>query len=496
MCNKFFWVQVILIIGFAAELSPGAVSYLNNGVITIGVDDSKGGTITFLKDNSDGRDIVNDYDLGREIQQSYYSGPDDYDPYGNQHPSYDPWPWNPVAAGDVYNNASTVEKLTNDGNTIYVRSVPKQWALNNVDTECTFEKWITLEDNVVIMRCRLNDNRADTTFYSARHQELPAVYTNSDFQNLYSYTGNNPFTGDSVSYIPNPSGDAPPWAHFKITENWAALVDSSNWGLGIYTPGVYSCNGGYHDSWYNPADTGHMAPVRSEHIDHNIIYEFECYLIVDDLTGIRNWVYQHRPNPLPDYNFRNDRRGWYHTTTDDTGFPWPGYWRVNLDTSDPYVTGPLDHWDAADVPTIYVRARYSTAGSSSALIFFSIASSPGFVGGRSASFTVIRDGQYHTYAVNMSSHIDYSGMIQQIRFDPVPNGSVGQYVDIDYISAYPIPGDYDRDEDIDMVDFNTLAGNWLKKRPPEFIGDLTGDHIIDFYDVSVFLENWLQGTGP
>jgi hypothetical protein len=423
-------VLIVLMIHLAVGSPCAALSYLDNGVITIGVDDTKGGTITYLIDNSDGRDIVNEWDPGREIQQSYYSGPMDYDPYDNVHPAWDPWPWNPIGCGDVYYNTSTVEELTNDGDTLYVRSVPKQWALNNVDGECTFEKWITLEDNVAVLRCRLSNSRSDTTFYAARDQELPAVYTNTAFRYLYSYTGDAPFTGDTISYVPNPSGNAPPWASFRISENWAALVDGNDWGLGVYHPGVYRCNGGFCDTPVSAADCGHISPVQKEHIDHNVIYEYRVYLIVDDLDGIRNWVYQHHDDPLPDYDFSSDRQGWYVLNTDDAGFPWPGYWRVNLDAADPCLVGPWGLWDAADAPTIYIHARYDVTSASPARVFFSP-----FGPDDTVTFDIIADGQYHTYAVDLTSNPNYSGMIERIRFDPVANGSPGDVVEIASISA-------------------------------------------------------------
>jgi len=498
MNSKLFFTLIVLTIIFTTRPSQAASTYLDNGTITIGVDLNKGGTITYLRDNSDGQDMVNDYDPGREIQQSYYCGPTPYDPYGNQHPSWSNWSWNPVAAGDCYWNWSTLLNWSNDGQTIYTETRPKQWALNNVDTECTMEQWITLDGNIVTVRCRLNNQRTDLTFYGGYPQELPAVYTNYPFRYLYSYTGDTPFTGDSISYIPDPCGfgNAPPWATFYATESWSAMVDDNSgngFGLGVYHPGMHTFNGGYHGSGGSNR-TGHMSPVKREHLDYNIVYEHEYYLIIDDLTGIRNWIYQHRPDQRPNYVFRQNRQSWLHISTTDNGWPVNDYWRVNLNMADPYVVGPYGYWDAADVPIIYIRARYNLfTASPLAQLFYLPADDPTYVG-HAVSFNIISDGQYHTYAVDMSSQVDYSGKIQQIRFDPIPGGVAGEYVDIEFISAYPIPGDFDRDNDIDLADFAALAANWLEVLPAEFIGDLTGDRAVGIEDVSILLENWLEGS--
>jgi len=62
---------------------------------------------------------------------------------------------------------------------IYIKSRPMQWPLANVPGDCTFESWYSLEDNVVRVRCRLNNERDDKTQYGGRAQELPAVYSNA-----------------------------------------------------------------------------------------------------------------------------------------------------------------------------------------------------------------------------------------------------------------------------------------------------------------------------
>ena len=291
--KQYLPAALLVIAGLCAGCPTPEMSYLNNGVIQIGVDLQKGGTITFLADAGQlDVNLINSADLGREIQQSYYSGPQ---PYGDPHPSWPNWAWNPIGAGDCYGNPSEVLEHTNDGTTLYVRSIPMQWALDNVPGECTFEKWIVLDRNVARVHFRLNNNRSDTTTYSAMHQELPAVYTTDRFHRLFTYTGGAPFTWEPIEQIDN---HGPPWAYFQGTEKWAALVQDNGWGLGVYNPGAEQFVGGFHGTPGSgdplASSCGYIAPLRTEVITHDIVYDYTCHFILGYLDDIRAYVYQQR----------------------------------------------------------------------------------------------------------------------------------------------------------------------------------------------------------
>jgi hypothetical protein len=417
--------------------ADAVMSYLDNGTVKVGIDTNRGATINYLSASGSTRNVINYADLGREVQQSYYSGPVPF--MGGSWNGSD-WCWNPVAAGDAYNNRSTVLTYTNDGTTIYTKIIPKQWALNNVDSECTMETWITLSSNVVHVQCQLVVDRADTTWYGETHQELPAVYTTADIYRQFAYTGSSPFTSGGLTQINN---SGPPWVYINATENWIANVDGTDWGLGVYNPKAqYTVMGFYgtHDTSPpgNPSSssTGYIAPIVSEILDHNITYRYDFYLILGSLTNIRSYVYSHQPDKLPNYVFEEDRQGWsYKSGLYDTGFPINGYVRVLTVSSDPYMLGPETLWQASAAPRVYVRARYNTTNTS-AKFYWSKFSSPGFTDANSKSFTIISDGQFHTYEVDLSSDSDYSGAIKQLRFDPVSSGGSGQYVDIASITSY------------------------------------------------------------
>ena len=193
MCNRVS-IWVLLTLGFAGaahsasgsavrsfmDVVPSAavpspqISYLDNGIISIGVDLNMGGCITYVADSKTKENVVNSHDTGREIQQSYFGGPQ---PFGAPHPAWANWPWNPIGCGDAYGNRAKTLDHMNDGKSIYVKTLPMQFALNNVPCECTFETWIQLVGNAARVKNRLNNHRADRTQYPATGQELPAVYT-------------------------------------------------------------------------------------------------------------------------------------------------------------------------------------------------------------------------------------------------------------------------------------------------------------------------------
>ncbi len=283
-----------LVFALAGCEKPKKMSYIDNGVVRVGVDLNMGGVITYLADyGHQDINLVNSSDQGREIQPSYYSGPQ---PYGNPHPGWPDWPWNPIGAGDCYGNRSEVLEKFNDGTMIYVKSIPLQWALDNVPCECVVEQWIELDGNAVQVHYKLTNNRADHTDYGARHQELPAVYTTDRFHRIFTYNGGSPFMNRPVEEIAN---SGPPWAYFSATEKWAALVQDNGWGLGVYNPDAQQFVGGFHGTpgSGDPAgsSTGYLSPLRTENIRWNTVYEYDVFLILGYVADIRAWVYENRP---------------------------------------------------------------------------------------------------------------------------------------------------------------------------------------------------------
>lgn len=414
--------------------------FLANEQLKVGVDLKRGGSIGFLADVKRGDNVVNVHDLGRWIGQSYYSGPK---PFGNPHPDWKAWPWNPVSAGDVYSTPSQLLESTNDGRALYVKSIPMQWALQAVPSECTFETWITLSDRAVHVRNRLTNSRSDQQQYPALDQELPAVYTIGKLYRVISYVGDQPFTNAPLTEVRQPPAreGQPQWATWHATEHWSALVDDHDWGLGVIHPGVIRFIGGVYGkpNIGGPTDdsTGYVAPVRQEILDHQIVYEYRYTLVLDSLDNIRQAAVRQRPpSALPDYRFHADRQHWWFINTCDQGYPIRERLRLQLDQDDPQLYSPEGCWPAAEVPTLYVRAAFRTTNRTAEL-FWETTDQAGFPAEQSLKFDIIPDGQLRTYAIPLSKSPAYRGTIRRLRFDPVETAKPGETLELEWISHRP-----------------------------------------------------------
>ena len=440
---------LLLLPPVARSQSAPQFSTISNGTITVGVDVNGGGSIGYLSPAGTNGNILNIHDFGRYVGQSYYSGPQ---PFGNPTSAYPNWPWNPVSAGDFFGNPSQIVGFQNDGSTIYVKSIPKQWALNNVASECTFETWITLQNNAVSVTNRLTNSRSDVNQYQAYSQEMPATYTCGRLFQLFSYTGNQPFTNDALTQVQNPPTS---WAKYLATEEWSALVDSTGWGLGVFHPGEQRFAGGFMANGGQPGTgsptdpaTGYMGPLGHEILDHNIAYTYQYYLILGNLSDIRSFVYSHHQQVLPNYFFASDRQRFYYNFASDSGWPIQGHLHVNLGQGNAQVMSPTTAWQAQLAPQLFINAAYHLSTGNTpivgqvALKYWGNAqfSQP-------VQFSVIPDGQYHIYQVNLNGQ----GLVTDLQFIPVANTVPGpsDSVDIASISmqgsappppAPPLPG--------------------------------------------------------
>ncbi len=287
------------------------------------------------------------------MQQSYRSGPDNL---GGPNDS-----WNANAAGDGYGHPSPVLEHANDGKTIYTKTKPLLWGnLNNVSCECVTEQWIRLDGNSVQVHNRLTNNRSDHTQYPSHGAELPAAYTNGTSWRLITYNGSVPYTNAPLTELP-PHLPGPDWSSFSATEHWAALVNDSGFGLGVFNPAVTSFLGGFAGDLVDvggPSDdpTGYIAPVDGEIIDWNIVYEYDYALVLGTLDEIRAYAVAHRPDGRPDYRFVRDRQHFGLFNATDAGWPVSGALHVNVDQIDPQVVGPEQGWQASEVPYLYITA--------------------------------------------------------------------------------------------------------------------------------------------
>ena len=403
---------------------PQRMAYLENDHVKVGVDLNLGGAITYLSDKKHNINMINSWDWGRQIQMSFYSGPNPYT-LPNKKPAkvWAKLGWNPIQVGDHFGNPAKLITHRVTPKEIYIKSRPKLWPMNNVPARCTFEIWLKLQGPAVIVKCRLNNAREDKKLYSARHQELPAVYTNAPYYRLYSYTGNKPYTNDVPTLIHGEKKPLTPWTHWYATEKWAALVNDQGYGVGLYQPAAHHYLGGFggQPGPGGPKDvhTGYFAPLRSEFLDHNIQYTYNYHLLVGNLKSIRQYVYQQVPKLTPPiFTFTKDRQGFFSKNARDAGWPIQNHYEVHFDLrDDPWIESPDSLWHAKDAPVVVIHAAIKTKQSDSQVMFQK--HNDKTFAGHVVGFKVIGDGKFRKYKVNLNHHPNYDGLLKKLRIDPV-----------------------------------------------------------------------------
>lgn len=438
--SKVCWLWIACVVGSgepnaAERRTYGPMSYLDNGVIRVGADLGLGGAITYVGPSGGGPEdnMVNNFDLGRQIQTSYFSGPVPFTVAGQRPAKH--WEhigWNPIQSGDDFGNGSTTIEVQNDGKSIHVRCVPLQWPLNNVPGECIFESRITLEQNRIHVTAGIDNRRIETTQFPGRHQELPAIYLKAGYHRLMSYRGVRPFADEPAEHITNEQIPQVKWSYWQGTENWAALVNDQDFGLGIWSPERLSFVGGFsgapNQGGVFDRSTGYVASYSTEIIDHNIQHRFAYVLIVGKLDDIRGYVRDHSVRGrVPEYVFANDRQGWHYVDAKDAGWPIQQELVVDLNSRDPSLVGPAAFWSSKEAPTLFIRAAYS-GRPARAQVYWKRFGDKDFSFQQQLTFDLVPDGKYRTYSVRLSTHPQYQGPMVGLRFDPQSNGQPGDVI--------------------------------------------------------------------
>jgi hypothetical protein len=348
------------------------IQLVENAHIRVGITRKWGGAITHVSIPG-GPNIINSHDLGRQIQQSYYSGPPNYQKAGKEKSkAWSTFPWNPIQTGDAYRNGSQVVDVRISGNSLYVKTIPMLWPMNNDPGECTMETWITLSKTspAFTYKARLTNQRSDKTQYKGGAQEVPAVYVNGPYHHLMMYTGDKPFTGDALRELRNDHREDWPWVNSLPTEGWAALVNDAGTGIGVIVPSPIEFHGGFSGKrgigGETDGSTGYMSPIASEVLDHNVVFDYRADFVVGNVSEIRAAAEKHRPRGLPAWDFSERRSGWIYESGSDAGFPLKG--RGLGGTPEPgletlRILGPYAIWQASAAKRVRLQISAKAAGS-------------------------------------------------------------------------------------------------------------------------------------
>lgn len=402
--------------------ATNSMSYLDNGEIRIGMELTKGGAVTYLSSKDHPDNIINSADLGRQIQMSHYSFPVPFEPNGKKpHKAWTGIGWNPIQTGDHFGNPSVVEECRNDGKELYIRCIPMHWPLDNEPGECRYETWTTLDGPVVHMRFRMTNLRPDKTQYAARMQELPAVYTISTLDRVITYAGDKPFTGDALKHIENDWHKPWPWTSFIATEGWAAMVNSNDWGLGIFKDDGSEFHGGLHGE-AGCADpmgwpTTYLAPIHAEMIDHNIVYDYHTEFMVGQLADMRRYFNSIATKTPPVWRFEKDRQHWSVEGGIDQGYPLDGAWRIKAKGGAFTLRSSTCRWMAADVTRVTLDVSWRGA-SGPWRVYWRTADDRKISNERSVAFDLVGDGVQRTVTVALGQDLDYRRVIIGLEVKP------------------------------------------------------------------------------
>lgn len=414
-----------LILQASALAAPPAhepkMSWLDNGVIRLGVDLELGGAITWLSRAGEQANLINSHDWGRQVQMSFYGGPVPYS-VGEKEPRAD-WAglgWNPIQSGDTYGHRSKVLEQRNDGGQIYVKCIPMQWPLDEVPAECAMESWLELDGSVVRAKGRLVNARADKTIYSVHLQELPAVYTNAPWHRIFTYSGAHPFSGEAAREID--AKPPPAWSRWTTTENWSALLDDAGWGLGVWNPGAFEFGGGFNGrpgrGGARDPECGYLAPNRAEILDHDIDYSFRYELILGTLEQIRARVYANsRQAAATEWDFTKGRQSWLCRNATDSGWRAEEAFEVKWTAADPSLESPLFFRRTEEAGTLVIEVAFSTS-EKQARLYWSTLEEPGMDEAHSLPFPIQGDGIMRTYTVKLNASPLYRGGLMKLRLDP------------------------------------------------------------------------------
>lgn len=264
--------------------------FIENDKVKVGIDRSKGASITWLSWKAYPANTVNIHDPGRLIQQSYYAGRSLNRQEDGQSKDWSPWSWNPIQGGGVasWARVSHFEKI--DDVTLYGKTIPKLWDMPDEEAEATMEQWTGFEPDmpdVVVVRNRLVSKRqAGDRWGPAKSspQEVPACYFTRNFDQFMVYLGDHRW--ESVE-----QKVGPPWGKARPPRKAMACFNGEGQGIAVFSPSSgETWNFGPHVAAMSDDPQGgpcvHIAPVSRVHLGPRSTYEYRYWLIVGERESI------------------------------------------------------------------------------------------------------------------------------------------------------------------------------------------------------------------
>ena len=451
--------------------------YLESDRYKLGIDLGWGGTVSYLEDKTctipDLVNLVNRHDTGRLIQQSFY-GVQENDEYTPGISFDSKWRYNPVQGGDQYNNPSRLIDVVITANSLYIKSQPQDWSLDNALTPSYYENTYTLDGDCVKVDNRFTDYSGWEHPFSG--QELPAFYTVSYLDTFVWYNGEDSWTGDTLSS----KNDLPFWGDHagectfilreKNTETWCAWINGGDdYGLGVYVPNIDQHKAGRYEFDGSKSDmansTGYVAPINIlklvsfDPIEYsylltagNIATIRETFTARKDFTDNADLRVNYQSSRLPsvdgditELDFTQGKNLALLTNPVDTTVVYDEAMGAvqltagsvgDVSVTIPYGSSPTP-LAAESYKTLKIEYMIPTDASMSSYqsdLFICTGNIKAPDGNARIRVDLVKDGEYHVLEVKLAGNPYWTGDIHMIRFDYFDNSSAGDVMYIKNIS--------------------------------------------------------------
>ena len=460
------------------EFITKSTYYLENSRYTVGIKLGWGGGINSIEDKKCKikglGNLINSHDTGRLVQQSYYgtAGNSEYEPGI----SFDvKWVYNPVQGGDQFGNASRLVDVKITDDSVYIKSQPQDWSLNGKITPSYMENTYTVyEDHIKV------DNRfVDFSGWEHRFagQELPAFYTVSYLSRFSWYNGDEPWQDKELTH----KDDLKFWGtyasectfplKFGNTETWCAWTSpDSGYGIGLYVPGVDVFKAGRYE--YNNSKsasdnaTNYVAPVNTIKMISFKPIEYSYIISTGTLEDMRA-TFKANKDFTDNASLYTDHissrvfgsvdkliEGSFDTPESTAMLSSPNNSEISFsseqnavmitgttDNGDPHVTVNYETGDAVDsaayktLTVEYMIPEDNAMNSYAADLFFCAGETSAPDGGKRVRQNLKKDGQYHTFEIDLSKLPYWTGSVHQIRFDYFDNCKAG---DVMYLKTFKL----------------------------------------------------------
>ena len=294
--------------------------------------------------------------------------------------------------------------------------------------------------------------------------------------------------------------------HGYIPHDWDDELGSTDWSLIDKTQKPFLCGefGAHRWHYENVFDAAealysHREDILNSGFRGALLFTWDTFIHTRWTMMEDDEIINERLKPKAWYSWQFDRDGFTQFWTPGNSVAamdaFDGTLRFDIVGWDPYIYSPTCRIDADTFRYLAVTLDNMTAGVQ-AQVFWTTQEDGTWNESKSITFPIAPNaGRFKPYVVDMSKNPAWSGVINQIRFDPVENAVVdGSYAisDIAFRKDYQFnPADVSQTGRVDYLDFAVLAFHWLQEGVGWHNGDLTGDLAVGLDDLVKLAENWL-----